>query len=311
MEGFNNWKNSKYRVSAHENSPTHKLSVLRMKDRSNALGRIDYMLTIQSDEEINCWRNILKRVVACAKALASRGLSFRGHDEKIALASRGLSFRGHDDILKRVVACAKALASRGLSFRGHDEKIGSLHNVQQRRLYNGNYLMSLDLIAEFDPFLAKNIARYGNPGSRHTSYLSSTTREEFIRLMGENILKKILMEVLTAKYFSLIIDSTPDISHVDKLTIVIRYVLPHGSPVERFLNFISNTGHKSEQVTNAVTSTLTQFGIDISNCRGQSYDKAANMAGIYNGLQAKIKEISLLAEYVPCSAHSLNFVGEC
>ncbi|CAH0402276.1 unnamed protein product [Chilo suppressalis] len=36
-----------------------------------------------------------------------------------------------------------------------------------------------------------------------------------------------------------------------------------------------------------------------------------NMSGIYNDLQAKIKEISPLAEYVPCSAHSLNLVGEC
>jgi len=65
-----------------------------------------------------------------------------------------------------VVAVVKALASRGLSFRGHDEKFGSSHN--------GNYLMSLELIAEFDPFLAEHISRYGNIGSGQTSYLSST-----------------------------------------------------------------------------------------------------------------------------------------
>lgn len=262
-EGFNDWKNSNYRVSTHENSSTHKISVLLMNERSNTLGRIDHALTIQLDEEIIYWRNVLKRVVACVKALASRGLSFRGHDEKF----------------------------------------GSFHN--------GNFLMSLELIAEFDPFLAKHITRCGNPGSGYTSYLSSTTCEEFIRLMGNKVLKTIVMEILTAKYFSLIIDSTPDISHVDQLTFVIRYVLPNGSPVERFLMFIPNTGHKSQQMTNIVTSTLIELGIDISNCRGQSYDNAANMSGIYNGLQAKIKEFSPLAEYVPCSAHSLNLVGEC
>lgn len=262
-EGFNDWKNSYHRVSTHENSPTHKLSVLHMKERSNVLGRIDHALTMQLDEEINYWKNILKRVVACVKALASRGLPFRGHNERF----------------------------------------GSIHN--------GNYLMSLELIAEFDPFLAKHITRYGNPGSGFTSYLSSTTCEEFIRLMGNKVLETIVMEILTAKYFSLIIDSTPDISHVDQLTYVIRYVLPNGSPVERFLKFIPNTGHKSQQMADAVTSTLTELGIDILNCRGQSYDNAANMSGIYNGLQAKIKEISRLADYVPCSAHSLNLVGEC
>lgn len=53
-----------------------------MKERSNVLGRIDRALTMQLDEEINYWKNILIRVVVCVKALASRGLPFRGHDEK-------------------------------------------------------------------------------------------------------------------------------------------------------------------------------------------------------------------------------------
>lgn len=43
--------------------------------------------------------------------------------------------------------------------------------------------------------------------------------------------------------------------------------------------------------------------IDIKNCRGQSFDKNNNMSGIYNGLQAKIKQNSCIAEFVPCSAH--------
>ena len=61
------------------------------------------------------------------------------------------------DVLKRVAAVVKALTSRGLAFRGHDEHFGS-HT-------NGNYSMVLQLIAEFDPFLAEHIKRYGNAGS--------------------------------------------------------------------------------------------------------------------------------------------------
>lgn len=49
--------------------------------------------------------------------------------------------------------------------------------------------------------------------------------------------------------------------------------------------------------------------MDIKNFRGQSYDNAQNMSGIYNGLQAEIKKKSIRAEFVPCSAHSLNLVG--
>lgn len=35
------------------------------------------------------------------------------------------------------------------------------------------------------------------------------------------------------------------------------------------------------------------------------------MSGIYKGVQAKIKESCQYAEYIPCSAHSLNLVGTC
>ncbi|KAF0724553.1 zinc finger MYM-type protein 1-like [Aphis craccivora] len=43
---------------------------------------------------------------------------------------------------------------------------------------------------------------------------------------------------------------------------------------------------------------------------GQSYDNASNMSGIYSGVQARIKSINALADFVPCSAHSLNLVGK-
>ncbi|KAL4143648.1 hypothetical protein QTP88_005959 [Uroleucon formosanum] len=43
--------------------------------------------------------------------------------------------------------------------------------------------------------------------------------------------------------------------------------------------------------------------------RGQTYDNAMNMSGQYSGLQARIKEINPLADYILCLAHSLNLIG--
>ena len=51
------------------------------------------------------------------------------------------------------------------------------------------------------------------------------------------MMKIIFDEVISARYFSLSVDSTPDISHYDQLTIIIRYV-NENSPVERFLTFL-------------------------------------------------------------------------
>jgi len=49
-------------------------------------------------------------------------------------------------VLRRVVSVVKKLSSRGLPFRGDEEEFGSLRN--------GNFMMCMELIAEFDPFLA-------------------------------------------------------------------------------------------------------------------------------------------------------------
>lgn len=259
--GFNDWKNAAARISEHENSPKHKTIVMTIKQRSNTLSRIDNALIQQMDKEISYWRNVLRRVV-------------------VAII---------------------ALVSRGLPFRGSDEKFGSVHN--------GNYMMLLEVIAEFDPFLAKHITECGNPGSGHTSYLSSTICNEFIEMMAKKVTKKIVEEIKSGKYFSIIVDSTPDISHVDQLSFIIRYIQEDKQPVERFITFVSNTGHKSEDLFNCVTETLNTFGLDLMNIRGQAYDNASNMAGVYTGLQARIKNLNPLAEFLPCSAHSLNLIG--
>ncbi len=127
--------------------------------------------------------------------------------------------------------------------------------------------------------------------------------------MSKSVLLQIILEVLEARYFALIVDSTPDISHVDQLSIVIRFVTHCGVPTERFLGFVPISSHTAASMDDVVSSFFAAIGIDLRDCRGQSYDNAANMSGIYNGLQAKIKQHSPTADFVPCAAHSLNLVG--
>ena len=56
---------------------------------------------------------------------------------------------------------------------------------------------------------------------------------------------------------------------------------------------------------------LEHAGININDCRGQSYDNASNMSGKYIGVQARVCEKNPKADYIPCFAHSLNLVGKC
>uniref|UniRef100_A0A8C1QLR1 TTF-type domain-containing protein n=1 Tax=Cyprinus carpio TaxID=7962 RepID=A0A8C1QLR1_CYPCA len=197
------------------------------------------------------------------------------------------------EVLQRVVAVIKFLSVRGLAFRGEDELLGSLRN--------GNYLGLLELIAEFDPFLKEHLEKYGQKGRGTTSYLSSTVCDELICLMGEKVKRRIASELQHAKYFSIITDSTPNMSHTDQLTFIFRCVSDEGEVVERT--------HTGESLADCVVKMINDLELDLSNCRGQSYDNASNMSGKYNGLQAHLKKRIPLIHYVPCAAHSLNLVG--
>lgn len=259
--GFSYWKNTTERLQEHENSATHRNSVLCFSQRLSTLSRIDSKLV--EEYEANClyWRNVLRRVVSCIKFLSERGLAFYGNDE-------------------------------------------TLHSV-----HNGNFRGLLELLSQYDPFIADHLTKYGNPGTGNVNYLSSTVVSEVIEIMGQKVLDAIVAEVKKSKYFGLIVDSTPDITHNDQLAVILRHVNDFGEPVERFIKFVHIHSHHSDHLTQNVLSLLEELNVDIKFCRGQSYDNASNMSGKYSGLQSQIKKLSPLAEYIPCSSHSLNLVG--
>ena len=62
-------------------------------------------------------------------------------------------------------------------------------------------------------------------------YLSKVIQNEFIELIGSKIVTEILRICKAAKYYSIILDATPDISHQDQLTMILRFVnIDSGTP---------------------------------------------------------------------------------
>ena len=78
---------------------------------------------------------------------------------------------------------------------------------------NGNFFGTLELLFQFRPFLAAHLEKYGNKGKGSISYLSSTTYDQLIATIGKEVLSTIIGEIKTAKYYSISVDSIPDISH--------------------------------------------------------------------------------------------------
>ncbi|XP_035228503.1 zinc finger MYM-type protein 1-like [Stegodyphus dumicola] len=118
-----------------------------------------------------------------------------------------------------------------------------------------------------------------------------------------------MTEIKHAKYFSICVDS----GHFScsQLSFIVRYVSEYGCSVEQFLKFIPNCGHKVEDLAKVILETFKNHDLDVANCRGQSYDNASNMSGVYSGPQVRIKQVNSLMDFVPCSTHSLKLVGSC
>ena len=150
-------------------------------------------------------------------------------------------------VFERVVEVVKFLSERGLAFRGDNELFGSERN--------GNFLGLMELIAKFDSFLSSHIEKHKTLQSQggSVSYLSSTVYEEIIEIMGKHVLSTIISEVKQAKYFAVSVDSTPDASHIDRLTCILRYVPPGGDgPVEHFVKFLDIESHKAKDLASAL-----------------------------------------------------------
>ena len=96
--------------------------------------------------------------------------------------------------------------------------------------------------------------------------------------MGHKVLLFNVDEIQKAKYYSVSIDSTPNLLQVDQLSVTVRYV-NKGEPIERFLTFIKLESHTEIGLSNALLEFLEKNNIDIGNCRVQTYDNASNMSG--------------------------------
>ncbi|CAB4012011.1 52 kDa repressor of the inhibitor of the kinase-like [Paramuricea clavata] len=103
-------------------------------------------------------------------------------------------------------------------------------------------------------------------------------------------------------------DEATDILKKEQLPRVVRYVDNSKIIRESFLGFchLSN-GSTGVAIKNEILKEIKDFGLHIKLCRGQGYDGAGAVAGIYNhGTAALIRSEYNKAIFVHCSNHRLN-----
>ena len=143
--------------------------------------------------------------------------------------------------------------------------------------------------------------------AKNATYRSKTTQSEIINICGDYILHKIMGEVKNAKFYSVLADEAADISNVEQMALVLRFVDTTGHIREEFVGFVPcDQGLSGEALSNTIMQSITKIGISMDNCRGQGYDGAGNMAGKWSGAAARIQRLHPQALYVHCASHILN-----
>lgn len=129
-----------------------------------------------------------------------------------------------------------------------------------------------------------------------SKYLHHDFQNQIINLSANSILQSLLSYIHSSSFHSIVVDTSQEISKVDQLSIVFRYVTiseksNSGNKLKRhesFLDCSEVSYHNSKNYEDKIFSTLVQLqGIDIKKCIEwwKGYNGASTMSGLYSDLK--------------------------
>ena len=118
------------------------------------------------------------------------------------------------DVLTRLISFIKFLAEHDIAIRGTGghECLGDPKN--------GPFLSLVELVASYVPVLSEHVPKVKAQEISH-HYMSKDVHNEYIQLLGRKVLDKIVKQIQKDRYYSLILDCTPDINHEEQMTMII------------------------------------------------------------------------------------------
>ena len=82
---------------------------------------------------------------------------------------------------------------------------------------------TIRLLAKYDVILAEHLQSAKEKPKSVTCFFNRS-QNEIIDLLGKTIKKKIISEIMDAKYFAIMLDSTPDNGHEEQVSEILHYV---------------------------------------------------------------------------------------
>ncbi|XP_026827644.1 uncharacterized protein LOC113562408 [Ooceraea biroi] len=101
-----------------------------------------------------------------------------------------------------------------MAFRGTSNKLYTPNN--------GKFLGLVQLVDKFDPIMQEHL-KLAMAGDISNHYCGKDIQNELIDQMGGKVKSEIVSRTKNFKYYSIIADCTPDISHIEQLSLTIRF----------------------------------------------------------------------------------------
>ena len=130
-------------------------------------------------------------------------------------------------------------------------------------------------------------------------------------MLASEIKNVIINKIKEAKKFSVVLDCTPDASHQEQMTLILRCVDILTSPIkieEYFLEFLEVDDTSGKGLFDEFINVIKKLGLDVNDVRGQGYDNGSNMKEKHQGVQKRLLDINPRAFYTPCGCHNLNLI---
>lgn len=212
-------------------------------------------------------------------------------------------------IIDVIVDVLKLIGKQGLPLRASVEQAHKFNDVS---VNHGNFLEILFLLSKYESTLKTHLSEVTKKSLQsfekrvkkekesremkkvvgrvsHVTFLSNNTMMKIVRILRDEIKNSISACVRKAANFSILMDTTIDISGNDQCSYVVRFV--NGSEVqERLISLECVTSTKTEALMDSLENSLKNVGIPLENCVANAFDGASNMSGTYTGLTAKFAE---------------------
>ena len=191
-------------------------------------------------------------------------------------------------IFLKLLSNARFLSRQGIAFRGDGDESDS------------NFIRLIHLRCEDSASLIDWIKK------KTDKYTSHDMQNEMVKAMAMRILREVAGSLQDAPFFTVMVDETTDVSNVEQVVILLRWVSEKFEVFEEFVGLYEVASTGADIIYGVISDVLQRLNVAVSKVRGQCYDGAATMSGKKSGVATRLCAEEPRAVFTHCYGHSLN-----